>query len=349
MTAAVYYDVMFIISILLTIVYAMLWHKHFDLHVTLLFIFIPIANAGYMLVGRARNAEMAMTATKMVYLGGCYLLLFSMFAVLSLCHVHIPRWGRGLMIGFTTVIYLSVLSIGYTELFYKSLKMEIIDGEAVVTKEYGIMHTVCYVMIVLYFLISLVASVYSWFRKHDVSNRTIVLVFIPEAVALIGYFLRGFTRLEVMPVVYIVAQVLYLMIVRRMLLYDIVDSSIDSLVDAGATGFISFDLQYRYLGSNETARKIVPELNTLTVDKPVKGVSDIGRDFLRRLSAFRADDKWNAAHLERDGKCYQVTVNDLVDGRRRRGYQLLLTDDTDNQKLIHMMQDYSSDLEKEVA
>ena len=96
---AIYYDIMFSISLILTTVYAMLWHKHFDIHISLLFIFIPIANAGYVLTEYADTAEAAGTASKIVYLGGCFLMLFSMLAVLSLCHVEMPRIVRGLLIG----------------------------------------------------------------------------------------------------------------------------------------------------------------------------------------------------------------------------------------------------------
>lgn len=345
----VFYDVMFIFSMILTIVYAMLWHKHFDVHITLLFIFIPIANAGYMLIGRAQSPDVAMTANKIIYLGGCYLVLFILLSVLSLCRVELPRIVRGVLILLTTLVYLSVLTIGYSELFYKKFSMEIVNGEAVYHKEYGIMHSVCYGMIMVYFLIALAAAVYSWFKKRDVPNRIIALVFAPAAVAMIGYLLRNSTRCEIMPLVYTVSQVIYLIIVRRMLLYDIVDSAINSLAETGATGFISFDRKLRYLGCNETARKIVPELDSLTVDKPIAGKSELGRKLRGWLDAFRMDDKRNAAHLERNGKSYQVQVNHLVDGTRRRGYQLLLTDDTDNQKLIRMMRDYNNDLANEVA
>ncbi|MBR5371209.1 MAG: HD domain-containing protein [Oscillospiraceae bacterium] len=346
---AIYYDIMFSISLILTTVYAMLWHKHFDIHISLLFIFIPIANAGYVLTEYADTAEAAGTASKIVYLGGCFLMLFSMLAVLSLCHVEMPRIVRGLLIGITTVVYLSVMTIGYSALFYRTFTMEIVHGEKIFHKEYGIMHSVCFVMVMLYFLISFTAAVYSWFKKRDVSNRTIALVFLLESIAIIGYLVRNFFSFELMPLVYTSAQVIYLIIIRRLLLYDVVDSAIDSIVDAGSTGFISFDMQLRYLGSNETARRILPDLETLTVDKPLKDDCETCGRVRGWLNAFQDDNKSNAAHLERDGKSYQVTVNALVEGERRRGYQLLLTDDTDNQKLIRMIQGYNDDLAKEVA
>ena len=345
----IFYDTMFIISVILALIYAMLWHKHFDVHITLLFIFIPIANAGYMLLGRAQSAEVAMTASKIIYLGGCFLVLFILLSVLSLCHVELPRPLRAALICITMAVYLSVLTIGSGTIFYKSFHMELVDGAAVYQKEYGFMHTVFYGMIILYFMISCAAAVYSWFKKRDVPNTIVALVFTPAAVAITGFFLRRMTKVELMPLVYTVSQVIYLIIVRRMLLYDIVESAVNSLAETGATGFISVDRKLRYLGCNETAKKILPELDALTVDKPIPEKESTAGMLREWLDGFRADEKQNALHLWRSGKSYQVQINDLVDGRRRRGYQLLLTDDTDNQKLIRMMEDYNKDLEREVA
>ena len=64
---------------------------------------------------------------------------------------------------------------------------------------------------------------------------------------------------------------MYLVIIYRLSLYDITDTAVDSLVQTGATGFASFDFKLNYLGSNQTAKDVFPELNNLTVDLPISG------------------------------------------------------------------------------
>ena len=102
------------------------------------------------------------------------------------------------------------------------------------------------------------ALIYCYVRKRDVSHNIILLQTIPFVVSCSG-FLGGralFGNLELMPVCYVAAQVIYILISYKLGLYDINDSGIDSLVMKGDTGFISFDFKLRYLGCNETAQQV---------------------------------------------------------------------------------------------
>ena len=79
--AIVYYDIFFGISVLLTLCYTFMWHKHFDIHFTLIFSFIPITNLGYVLMVHSHELETALTSLKVTYIGGCYLILFIMLNI----------------------------------------------------------------------------------------------------------------------------------------------------------------------------------------------------------------------------------------------------------------------------
>ena len=63
-----------------------------------------------------------------------------------------------------------------------------------------------------------------------------------------------------------------------MVLYDIDDSVIESMIQKGDTGLISFDYKFRYLGSNSVAKEIFPKLSELTIDSPITE-DDVGGDF----------------------------------------------------------------------
>ena len=64
---------------------------------------------------------------------------------------------------------------------------------------------------------------------------------------------------------------LYLVIASRLRLYDASDSVTDSLVEKGETGFVSLDYKMRYLGSNDTAKRMFEEINHYVVDKEING------------------------------------------------------------------------------
>ena len=53
----VFYDVTFLAALALMLGYVCMWHKHSDVHVTLVFILVPVINLGYCLLGRTTSAE----------------------------------------------------------------------------------------------------------------------------------------------------------------------------------------------------------------------------------------------------------------------------------------------------
>lgn len=346
----IYYDVLFALSLVLTLIYAVIWHKHFDVHFTLMFITIPIANLGYVFLIRSQSLESAIISNNIIYLGGCYLMLFIMLSVLSMCRIKMLRSVTvGLMI-FTTLVYLSVITSGELPLFYESISYSNENGIPHLEKEYGVMHTVFYIMVLLYFMMSIAAIVYSYFKKKDVSRKIIFLMLLSEFVGIMSYFggKNVFGTIELVPLSYVMAQVMYLMIADRVCLYDITDSAADSLVETGNTGFISFDFRFNYLGSNGTAKKIFPEINGLTVDRTIMGKLSVSETFLKWLNGFSRDNSKNKVYYKSGEEIYCIDINFLYDGKRRRGYQFFITDDTKNQQYIALIDSYNSDLREEV-
>lgn len=349
--AILYYDIFFCISVLLTLCYTFIWHKHFDIHFTLIFCFIPITNLGYVLMVHSYELEAAITSLKVTYIGGCYLILFIMLSIFSLCGIEIKRWQRFLCFLASSAVYCSVLTIGKLDIFYRKVGIEITrDGTQLVNKNYGPMHTVYYAMIIVFFLMSMGAIVYSYFNKKTVSNRILYLISIPILACVLSYFFGRniITGVELLPACYIVAQVMFLLVIHRVNLYDIADSSIDSFVQKGDTGFVSFDFKCNYLGSNETARRIMPAIAELEVDKPVTICEKLNDTAIQWIEEFRKDESKNKFYYKIDGKVYLVNVNYLFDGRRRRGYQFVMTDDTKNQLLLSLFERYNANLRIEV-
>ena len=340
----IYYECLFGISALILLGYILIWQKHFDVHITIMNVLVPVVNLGFVLLSRSETLEEAVTANKITFIGGCFLVLDFMLIVFSQCGIHINRWLRTAALAIGFVIFTSVMNIGRSTLFYKNIWFERTDGVAILTKEYNIMHTVFYVYIFVCFSLSLGAVVYSYLWKKQVSRKTLLLLFIPLLSAMLCFFaIRSiFAPLELFPAAFVFAQIDYLLLAWRLCLYNITDSAIDSLVEQGETGLISFDFHMRYLGSNVTAKHIMPVLNTLTVDSPADRSPEMCATALRWLKVFSADNSHDEALYTAGDKIYKVSVSYLSDGRHRRGYQLFLTDDTKNQR-------YNADLKAKVA
>ena len=346
-----YYEILFGLSIILTIIYLAIWHKHFDVHITLIFAFIPVANLGYSILAHSRNLDTALTAVKVTYIGGCFLALFICQSIFSLCHINLKRW---MSVGLTLLSMLSfsfVLSIGNTPYFYKTVSFDIEKGVGRLVKTYGFAHTLTYVIITFFIVISFIAMIYSLIKKNDVSNKTIVLLMFPAAVSFLSYFIGKFlpSGIEAMPLSYVFAQVIYLIIVHRLCLYDVTDLAVETLVNKGDTGFVSIDFNDNYLGANEAARNIFPMLNKINVDSYAGRNIEIKKTLLKWLEEFKRNETKDRVYYESGEKIYLITISYLFDGKHRVGYQFLITDDTDSRKYMKLLANYNSQLSEEVT
>ena len=89
-----YYDIVLVLSLLLTAFYLFKWHKHFDAHITLVFVLVPIINMGYVMLAHARSLEEALSVNQLSFIGGCFLQLIIMLVVFSLCGIRINRFVK---------------------------------------------------------------------------------------------------------------------------------------------------------------------------------------------------------------------------------------------------------------
>ena len=355
--AETFYAVTAFLSIVFVLIYAFAYHKHFDVHITLLFVLIPINNFGQLFLCRSKDVELALLANKFIYISACYSILMITLVVFSLCDIKLNKYIRLLLYLISTTVFFFTLQIGENELYYKSVKLVRVDGGTSLIKEYGPLHKYFYIMVLVYFAMGIIAIGYSYFKKNQVSRRFIYLLALPEVLAVFSFFIgRKLTKtfdflpdVELIPLAYDIAMIVYLIIVHRLVLYDISDTVIDSVVQKGETGFISFDFKYRYLGSNETAKRIFPELSTLTVDKDISASEQLSRNVNEWLSEFKKNNENDKFYYKADDKTYLVDVNFLSDGNHKRGYQLYITDDTKNQQYIALLDSFNTELKQEVA
>ena len=348
---AAYYEILFGLSVLLTLGYIIIWHKHFDVHISLIFAFIPVANLGYVMMAHAMNLEAALVAVKVTYIGGCFLSLFITQSIFGLCKIELKRWMHAVLMLMSLGSFALVLSIGNSPIFYKTVEFDFYKGMALLTKTYGWGHTLTYFVIFFFVAISLTAMIYSLVKKNDVSNKTIVLLMIPATLSFLSYILNKTlpVGIDAMPLSYVFAQLMFLIIVHRICLYDITDLGVDSLIKKGDTGFLSFDFDDNYLGSNESAQKIFPFLRDIKVDTRPSKNEDVKAILFKWLEEYKRSESNDHFYYETGDKIYLVTIRYLYDGKHRRGYQFFITDDTDSRKYTKLITNYNEQLSAEVA
>lgn len=347
-----YYYAMFAFSLLMVLVYAFIFHKHFDVNITILTILVPVINFGFVVMGNATDIKEAIVGLKLTYIGGCFVLISAMFLIFNICGVSFKSWQRALIVLISTGVYSTTLTIGYSDIFYKGLpSLATFGGASYITnKQYGFMHTVFYVMVAIYYAFTIFIIIYSFIKKKQVSRIILGLIVLAVTIAVFGFFgSRIITSVvEILPITYNLGMVIYLIIASRLRLYDASDSVTDALVQKGNTGFVSFDYKMRYLDSNETANKMIPELNDLVVDKQNNWANDT---FLPLVKSFEENKENDTTYIHKGDKVYLVQIGLLEIGHighSHRGYQFFITDDTANQQYIELIKNYNNQLEEEV-
>ena len=346
----IYYVSIFWISLVLSGVYFYMWHRHFSVNFSLIFAFVPVVNLGYILREQAKTLEGYIISQKIIYFGGCFLLLFIMLNIFDMCKVKLPKKIKMFFFLCSVVIYLFVLTIGEWPLFYKKIVGSMTDSGFEVIKTYGPVHAVFYAVIVMYSVFSFAAIYWSALVKKNISQRIILFLFLPEMASVICFFSTKFivSELELVPASYAFAQLMYIYIAHRLCLYDVSETAVDSIAETGATGFVSFDMGLNYLGANQTAEEIIEDIQKLEVDRGMDVVPAIGELFGPWVDSFKNDEKQDKFYYEKDDSIYLVDINYLYDDGKKKGYQFIITDDTKNQKYIKLIDSYNADLEEEV-
>ena len=355
---SIFYGSLFMVSLVFAAVYIFLWHKHFDVNFTMVFTLVPVACLGYLLSSLVTTLDGAVIAQQIIYIGGSFLQLFIVFSIFNLCHIELPGWLRVAMFAVCAIVFASVLTIGHSDIFYQAVSFEITEGAPVLLREYGFMHAAFYAMVGVWLFAGLAAIFYSWVRKKEVPRRILLLLVVPDVVCVLAYFVIlkiMNSMLDMVPLGYVLAELTYLIIARRVNLYDISDTVIDSMVQDKEIGYISFDYKMRYLGSNQAAKQLLPTLSDLAVDD-LFGYKPSLRKIRHYLDSFQREPENNTfvytAHTENsdpdDDRIYNVTVNHLYDGKLKRGYIVTFTDDTANKKYIRLLDTYNENLQQEV-
>ena len=345
----VYYAILFILSLLVAGIYAGIWRKRFSVFLTLNFSFIPIVNLGYYILASSQTVPEAILGIKISYLGG-YAHIFIMYAIFNLCNLNIKKSIKLILLGISTFFFLSSLSIGSSSIFYKSISREIVGNNLILHKEYGILHTLYYIQILIYMVITICATIYAFRKKNDVSRCNLRYMLACEAIPVLTFFIGRLFHLKVdlLPLSYVLSEAVLLMISRRIVLYDVTETVIETIALNGKTGFVSFDDSFNYLGSNQLAKNIYPELKELKVDDSVLQHPELSRDVIDNIRKYVINPKKNSFLKNFGEQIYQVDINRLYDGRVNRGYILYMQDDTKDQKYISLLNGFNDKLRDEV-
>ena len=117
-----------------------------------LFVSVAIVNLGYTLTAFSKTVDFALFANKITYLGQVLIPLCMFMLILKLCGYTYKKWVLGVLIGAAVIMFAIICTTGYLDWYYTSATIEKVDGATVLHKEYGVLHPINLIYVILYFI-----------------------------------------------------------------------------------------------------------------------------------------------------------------------------------------------------
>lgn len=277
------YFVCFIFSILIFL-WVIMRGDSFGTNQIMMIVVAMIGNGGYYAFATATCLETAILANNLTYLIGIFLPMLLFFNICEICQIKIPRWLVSIIYVIQMLLYLSVCTTGKSKIFYKTVQFHMDDNGVYLTKTYGPMHTV-YLITLFVFLVAMIGVLLYASKKRNIVSFINVDLIVFVIIAVVSTYI--FQRLlqltvELFPFVFTLGVVVILFPITKIRSYsvdgnrEIIDEKLEK------SGFIVFSKKLSYMGCNQTAAELFPELEKWELEKKVPGSGGRFNTFLRQ-------------------------------------------------------------------
>lgn len=147
------YGALFLLSLsLLPLYFLFVRKKQNEPWLLFLFACVAVVNLGYTLIAFSNTVEFALFANKITYLGQVLIPLCMFMLISKLCGYTYKKWVIGVLIGAAVIMFAIICTTGYLDWYYTSATIEKVDGATVLHKEYGVLHPINLIYVILYFV-----------------------------------------------------------------------------------------------------------------------------------------------------------------------------------------------------
>ena len=318
--------------------------KKTNYYFMILMLLFALTNGAYLAIAVSTSLEEAVLANKISYLGGCFMPPIILFLICAICNYTIRPWLRCLLYTYSAVVYFSVLTIGYSNIYYDRIYLEKFMDATVLGHTYGLAHKLFYVILYGYLITQVVLLVYSLVKKRAVSRYSLGALLIMEVVT-ISLFIAGRivnSNIEIMPLVYVIDGWFFLYMYQRGMIYNVEDNIAGSFAKQGTYGYIMLDTKLNYLGCNQTAGNIFPAISECVVDHSITQIPE-----MKVISTWIDEYFGNAKKVfsyENKERHFECRIESIMYGRKVCGYMVELRDDTDRWQNINLISKHNAEL-----
>ena len=167
-----FYGSVFLVSlILIPLYFAFVRKKQNDPWLLVFFVCVSVVNLGYTLIAMSDTVELALLANKVAYLGQVLLPLCMLMLISKLCGCTYKAWFIGALLGAAAALFAIICTAGYLDWYYTSASIEKVAGATVLYKEYGVLHPINLIYVILYFIGMLAVLCFSLVKHKGASQK----------------------------------------------------------------------------------------------------------------------------------------------------------------------------------
>lgn len=342
------YFVLLLISMGYLVVLLTKFKKHISVYYILLAASVVVVNLGFLQMASAKTAEAALVGNLTTCLATPFTLLFDIATIADLCKVRIPTPLKVFCACVSFALFICALTVGCVDWYYRSVELIQFDGHSFLKKDYGPLHRLYPAYISFMMLFGFVIVFIATRRKNRASHVVVAGSFILQVIACAVYLGERVVglKVELMPLAYVICLGGIILLLRRVVAYDVHGISGDSIEESHEYGFVICDNKFRFCSADEQAKIWFPELRSLKIDYRIK---DLSTDFLRQLHDWVMhgcmDDVVN---FTRDGKSLVVT-HTLPMEHHGKLHCIQIRDDTRQRMYLDLVERYNDELEEQVA
>jgi len=320
--------------------------KKTNYYFMILQIMFALTNGAYLAIAVATSLEEAVLANKISYLGGCFMPPIILFLICAICNYTIRPWLRCIIYIYSSIVYFSVLTIGYSDIYYDRIYLDKFMDATVLGHTYGPAHKLFYIILYGYLITQIVLLVYSLVKRRVVSKYTLGALLIMEAVTISSFIIGRMVNpnIEIMPLVYVLDGWIFLYMYQRGMIYNVEDNIAGSFAKQGTYGYIMLDTKLNYLGCNQTAGNIFPGISECVVDHAITKNPE-----MEVISTWIGEYSQNAKKVfsyENKERHFECRIESIMYRRKVCGYMVELRDDTDRWQRINLISKHNAELQE---
>lgn len=332
------YTLSFILSFCYLYIMITVFRNRISVHFPMLFACILITNFGYLQMTGSDTLKMALAANQTIYLGSSFTPIFLFFCIADLVNEKLSVWLRTLLIVFGSAIFFIASSPEAGGLYYKSLTLVNSNGATLLVKEYGPLHMLYIADLVFSTAGGCYLIIKSLFRRRVVSYKNSILTMVAVTISILFYGIEKLSGLNIplIPIGYMIAQTIVLVLLTRISMYDVAAISSDVLLETSIGGIICFDTKGHFLGADADAYDWFPEVHRLNIDS---GFNKDDSDFFKQVWKWIfGHDTETSAVIEREGKFYLLEHSIRQENKFKKVHVIFMRDETESMTYNQMLE-----------